>query len=197
MPLNPAAITALAKGDLENATVASTPGGIERQEKAGQGQLVSSTNMPIKLSPSHEAFEMVGFTFGEPLDDLFMKATLPTGWSRETSDHAMWSYILDERGRKRVEVFYKAAFYDRRAEARLVKRYSVQSCYANEPNGDGLAEDEMRHVVLDGSKEIYRMAACKLGDHPARDASEEAARAWLAERFPNACDATAYWDTGG
>jgi hypothetical protein len=196
MPLNlrnPAALGAFAKGDLENAMVASTPGGIERQEKAGQGELVNSTNMPLELRPSREAFETVGFTFGEALDDVFMKATLPTGWKREASEHAMHSYILDEQGRKRVEVFYKAAFYDRRADAGLIGRYSVQSCYPDNPSGEGLAEDEIRHVVFDGGTEIHRMPVCKRSDWSAREPSEKAARAWLAERFPRADDPTAYW----
>lgn len=118
--LTPAAIIAAASGDMENALVALLPGGIERQEKAGQAALVASTEMPLELSPDREAFEAVGFTFGEPIDSVFMKATLPAGWKRVPTDHSMYSDILDETGKRRVEVFYKAAFYDRRADARLL-----------------------------------------------------------------------------
>lgn len=118
--INPAALIAAARGDIENAIVASTPGGIERQEKAGQAALVASTNMPLEMSPSREAFEKEGFVFGDKIDDIFVAATLPPGWTRRGTEHAMWSDIFDEQGRKRVEVFYKAAFYDRRAEAYLL-----------------------------------------------------------------------------
>ena len=119
--VNPAALSALAKGDLENFATASTPGGIEAQEKAGQALLVASANMPKSMSPSREAFEALGFVFGTEVDELFLKAKLPPGWTRAATDHSMWSTIVDEKGRKRVEIFYKAAFYDRRADAHIVK----------------------------------------------------------------------------
>lgn len=117
---NPAALVALARGDIENAAVAATPGGIEAQEKAGQALLVASELVPKKLHPSRDDFIRAGFVFGKDADDLFVNASLPAGWTREPSDHSMWSYITDEQGRRRVEIFYKAAFYDRRAEAYLL-----------------------------------------------------------------------------
>lgn len=120
MALTVAALRALAEGDLGNAVVASTPGGIERQEKAGQTALVNSTNMPAEMCPSKAAFEELGFQFGAPVDELFLTAILPAGWSRQAADHSMYSFIIDDDGRQRVEIFYKAAFYDRRAHARLV-----------------------------------------------------------------------------
>ena len=94
---------------------------ITEMESAGQRELVHSDRLPTEANPSDADFEAVGFTFGavDPGDDLFRPATLPGGWKREGSDHAMWSYILDRHGRRRVSVFYKAAFYDRRAFMRL------------------------------------------------------------------------------
>ncbi|MBX6750944.1 MAG: hypothetical protein IRY85_14940 [Micromonosporaceae bacterium] len=98
---------------------------IENMERDGQRQLVASTDLPTKGSEDPE-FAKLGFTFGDPYPDdpLFRPATLPTGWRREGSDHPMWSYIVDDRGRRRVAVFYKAAFYDRRADMRLETVYS-------------------------------------------------------------------------
>lgn len=119
--LNPAALDALLKGDLKNYETASRPGGIEAQEKAGQQELVASTNMPKELQPNQEAFEALGFVFGEPIDEIFVSATLPKGWTRAATDHSMHSDILDETGKARVHVFYKAAFYDRRANTYIVK----------------------------------------------------------------------------
>jgi hypothetical protein len=68
-----------------------------------------------------EEFEALGFKLGDPdpQDSLFRPVTLPEGWRREASDHAMWSNIVDPNGRKRVAIFYKAAFYDRKAHMRL------------------------------------------------------------------------------
>lgn len=95
---------------------------IAEQERAGQAQLVNSEQLPTDLDGDNPAdFEALGIVFGEPTpgDRLFQSATLPEGWKREASDHDMWSYVVDELGRRRIAVFYKAAFYDRRAFMRL------------------------------------------------------------------------------
>ncbi len=86
---------------------------IEEQESAGQAQLVNSTVLPIDTRGRDADFEALGFTFGERVDELFREATLPEGWTRKGSEHAMWSHLVDEQGRERVSIFYKAAFYDR------------------------------------------------------------------------------------
>lgn len=97
-------------------------GGTDRyvtdMEAQGQRQLVHSDRLPVKLNGgTDEDFIAVGFSFGDPDkgDPLFRPATLPDGWAREGSGHAMWSYIVDATGRQRVRIFYKAAFYDRDA----------------------------------------------------------------------------------
>lgn len=88
---------------------------ITDMESAGQRQLVASDRLPVQ-GPD-EQLRALGFQLGEPdpADPLFRPVVLPEGWRREGSDHAMWSYILDRNGRRRVAVFYKAAYYDRKA----------------------------------------------------------------------------------
>lgn len=95
-------------------------GYIEDMEAAGQTQLVNSDRLPTD-NQDREAMEALGFVFGEtdPADPIFLSATLPDGWKRAASDHSMWSHIVDERGIRRVAIFYKAAFYDRSAFMRL------------------------------------------------------------------------------
>lgn len=89
-------------------------------ESAGQRQLVESTDLPTQGSDD-PAFLALGFTFGEPHkhDPLFRPATLPAGWKKQAKEHAMGSSVVDELGRERVSVFYKAAYYDRRADMHL------------------------------------------------------------------------------
>ncbi|MYV56469.1 hypothetical protein [Streptomyces sp. SID3212] len=110
---------------------------IAGQERAGQAQLVHSDQVPTDLRSPREEFEALGFVFGEPTpaDPLFMSATLPAGWKREASDHDMWSYVVDEHGRRRVRLFYRAAFYDRRASMDLlsVDRYVADQLYYGKP----------------------------------------------------------------
>lgn len=104
-------------------------GYVEAQEARGQRELVESTDLPTDTGGTDEQFLALGFTFGKPArrDPLFRPATLPHGWRREASDHAMWSHVLDEKGRKRVGIFYKAAFYDRRADMHIVGPCAVFS----------------------------------------------------------------------
>lgn len=110
---------------------------IGAQERAGQAQLVHSDRLPTDIHGDRADFEAIGFTFGEPddRDPMFAPATLPEGWKREGSDHAMWSYIVDQLGRRRASIFYKAAFYDRSAHMSLTTVYGyVGDCaYDNKP----------------------------------------------------------------
>lgn len=112
---------------------------IYAQERAGQQQLVASQMLPTEAKPSDADFEAAGFTFDKPVpgDDLFRPATLPGGWTKRGSDHDMWSYVVDQHGRDRVAIFYKAAFYDRRAFMRLI---GVSEYVYSHISGYGAAE---------------------------------------------------------
>lgn len=104
-------------------------GYITGMEAAGQQQLVHSDRLPTDTRDGDEAYLALGFTFGpaDSSDTMFRPATLPVGWRKEGSDHSMWSYVVDELGRRRVAIFYKAAFYDRSAFMRLQTVYSYAS----------------------------------------------------------------------
>lgn len=97
------------------------PGGIEAQEAAGQRQLAASSQLPAEgiaaLVPL--GVEVRGPSKG---DDLFVDVTLPTGWSIRPTDHSMWSELVNEAGEVVASIFYKAAFYDRRASISLRKQ---------------------------------------------------------------------------
>lgn len=100
------------------------PGGIEASERRGQEELVANDEfLPFDKQGGAAAFEALGFSFGalKEGDSLFQHATLPVGWTRKATDHAMWSDIVDERGLRRVGIFYKAAFYDRAAHMYVVR----------------------------------------------------------------------------
>lgn len=91
---------------------------IEDMEAAGQKELVESDVLPTDLhNNTQDEFEALGFTFGPVIEDdpIFRYAILPDGWEKRSTDHNMWSIIVDETGKERVGIFYKAAFYDRHA----------------------------------------------------------------------------------
>ena len=88
---------------------------IEAQERRGADEMAAATHtLPVEGSDD-PALAMI--TWGDVIegDPLFREATLPAGWSRAPTGHDMWTYIFDEKGVLRARVFYKAAFYDRRA----------------------------------------------------------------------------------
>jgi hypothetical protein len=102
---------------------------ITAMEAAGQRELVNSDRLPTDAREGDEPYKALGFTFGAPdaHDPLFRPANLPLGWTRKATDHSMWSKLVDEVGRERVEIFYKAAFYDRSAFMRLTTPFGYLS----------------------------------------------------------------------
>lgn len=105
-------------GMVMDAMLRGASGSILYQEAQGQSQLVASSVLPSKMdSRTRKALEDAGVKFGELVDgdSLFIYAELPEGWRKEGTDHSMYSDLLDEKGRKRASIFYKAAFYDRSA----------------------------------------------------------------------------------
>jgi hypothetical protein len=161
--------------------VMAGPGAIEAQEARGQRELVQSSVLPADMRDQRPALEALGFKFGEPVDGdpLFINAELPPGWSKAPTDHAMWSSVVDDRGRVRVNVFYKAAYYDRRASMRLAKRYDVTGIY---PQARG---ERIGLAVTDAAtgERIWTGGS---------DAWDEA-DSWLDANRPNHRDVVAAW----
>lgn len=188
---SPAAILALAKGDLANFLVAETPGGIEAQEAAGQAALVRRSDLlPREISSRGiraEDLELAwGIKYGDVFDDLFVNVTLPKGWLIEATDHAMHSKILDANGAIRANIFYKAAFYDRRADISLQNRFRIEDTY-----GKTETSTDVRDYKADTI--IRTFGAAPSRDYDARNANHLAAEEWLKETYPDFANPLAYW----
>jgi hypothetical protein len=168
---------------------------IEAMEASGQRELVESSVLPVE-GPI-EDMEKLGFVFGDVVqgDSLFRHAQLPEGWTKVGTDHSMHSKIVDERGVERVSIFYKAAFYDRRASMHLVNLgYSFQThiLYGDDTDAeiakvpwDVLTADE-RASVIHALREFLRVH---------RDEEENPGiREIYADRFPRAEKAIAHFE---
>lgn len=187
--ITPAVLAAAALGDLDNALVAATPGGIEAQEAAGQAMLVASEQLPKKVDNATRAqLVALGFKFGADVDDLFVTATLPPGWKKRATSHSMHSDIVDDKGRVRASVFYKAAFYDRKADMRMVGRFAAD-VYQN-----GSDDNHYEAVVTDADVVCATFGEWKHGDYAAADAKRKECESWLDARFPQWRDPLAHWD---
>jgi len=199
--LNLAAIAAAARGDIKNAVIASTPGGIERQEAEGQKAFVTSGTLPNCSQLQQKQLEKAGFTFGTQADDLFVNVRFPPGWTKKATDHSMWSELRDAKGRKRAGIFYKAAFYDRSAHMQLERRYTV-SGEALKADGSVFdwAKDKQpvkeRAVVTDHAtgQTLWASDPWLYAEFSAGDKPTGVATAWLKEHFPEHEDPSAYWD---
>lgn len=107
-------------------------GSVEQQEAQGQTSFVNSETLPTDMDKEDKtALESCGVKFLDKVegDEMFQYVELPQGWKKQPTDHSMWSYLVDEQGRKRAAIFYKAAFYDRSARLSLICRYRYESDY--------------------------------------------------------------------
>lgn len=186
--MNPAALKAIADGNMDNFIAASTPGGIERQEAQGQQMLVASEQIPREIrGATRDELVALGFVFGADIDELFVACTLPAGWSKRATDHSMHSDVLDEKGRIRAAIFYKAAFYDRRADMRMSSRFNVSAFEG------GKDDDHYRTTVTDAGAVIFEIGERHHREFDLGDEHEKAALAWLDERHPDWRNPLAYW----
>ena len=119
----------------------------------------------------------------------------------------MWSILLDEQARQRARVFYKAAFYDRKADMYLKSRISIEPIYPDraqaEPRvysakvvADRRGVDPDRGfascTVLFKSAE-YNEASFENKFQAMNEAKKEAI-AWADKHFPEWQDPSAYWN---
>lgn len=204
-----AMLSALTHNDHKNFTVAATPGGIEAQEKKGQGLFVNSELLPIEFNSGTLAeLEQMGVRYGHAVNDLFCHVELPAGWKKVALGHSLWSKLVDEKGRERASIYYKAAFYDRCAFINVNRRFQVSSYEACDSEGRFVEEgDDNTHwatVVLDGGKtlQVFGIRSERSADNKEQNAKamalreehKEAAYAWLNEHHPKWQDRTSYWD---
>lgn len=167
------------------ASLLGGPGAIERSETRGQQELVESEVLPTNYNGDKKKdFEKIGIVFGEVVegDSIFQEVTLPDGWKKVPTGHSMWNKLIDDRGRERASIFYKAACYDRSAHMNLVGRFST----------DTYKYDD-KCVVLDGGlTELFEHE--HNGEYDGREIARGHCEQWLNENYPEWEDKTAYWD---
>ena len=194
MSITPAALKAALAGDIDNFVVASTPGGIERQEAAGQASMVANFKT-LPKDMDRAIGEKLGFIYGEDADDIFVSVTPPAGWSLKATGHSMHSDLLDDQGRVRAGIFYKAAFYDRNANGHWSRRLDVRSDYDETGDGrtvrarDNATGESFFSVRIDREENEDGQAF-----YSRIRVAENDATHWLNTNRPDWRDPLAYWD---
>lgn len=171
---------------------------IVAQEARGQREFVTSDTLPSDIKEADKAVLIAcGFRFIGPVDGdpLFQFVEMPKGWTKKATDHSMWSKLVDDKGRERGSIFYKAAFYDRAAHLHLERRFTTRRDYAR--------RDEKREAVsqvMDGDTCIFETAPRPVQEGYAPevfkiiDEADAEALAWLVARYPNHANTAAYWE---
>ena len=173
---------------------------IYHQEAQGQKSFVNSETLPTDMArhgdyDAKAILEAAGVKFlGEVEGDpMFQYVELPAGWKKAPTDHSMWSKLLDDKGRERASIFYKATFYDRSAHLSLTTRFGFRRDYDREEK-EGVAVT----YVTDGGNIIHTTEAIKMPDdrqkrYEVGDKADKAASAWLNKQYPDWRNPGAYW----
>jgi len=142
--------------------------------------------------------ESLGFKFWDhDGKDLFIECVMPAGWKKVPTDHSMWSNLLDDKGRIRANIFYKAAFYDRDAFMDMETRFKARKKYTE--------KGAIGAEVLDGKTAIYTLdfppalpenssSEERLARYGEEDRIVGEAVAWLKANYPDYENPAAYWD---
>lgn len=173
--------------------------GILAQEAQGQRSFVGSDTLPTDMGRYSDydtkaileaaGIKILGAVEGDP---MFQYVELPQGWKKVATDHSMWSKLVDDKGRERASIFYKAAFYDRSAHMSLSCRFGVSFDYDRlDKENVGVAN------VTDGGKVIFTTDPIPANGEKRYDMSDKAnklAVEWLDKNHPDWRNPGAYWD---
>jgi hypothetical protein len=162
---------------------------IDSQELAGQRHISESKKLPIDCPK--ENLESLGFIFGNNVDNLFVSAQFPEGWRINPTSHFMNSDLLDEKCRKRGNVFYKASSYDRKAHMNLSTRFTSSFNYK-------LEDGNIQFDVFDCNKSIFKTEMKKAEKYSNKywaleDELEKEAQDFLSENYPDHKNVLEYW----
>lgn len=155
-----------------------------------------------------EVWAKLGFELGEPGEDgdeIFRPVKkAPPGWrlERDRRDGRHMN-LLDEAGRKRGSMFVKNAYYDRKANIGLNRRFSityrtiVHGTDYDDPAGIGFAVVDQEHTVYETHHAVCFEFCEPMKEGEERwtysDRARDACAAWLREHYPDFNDPTAYW----
>lgn len=195
--------------------------GITESFRNGQSALNGEAVIPVRLNAyegdGKKLLTDMGFTLGGSVqgDPLFQRALLPEGWQKKSTNHYLWSNIIDSNGFIRFEVFFSSVMWDREAFMNPSIRIYCNQQYREGDNEDGPKLEEsgitrwrvtaalpggVRKNVKTFDRPIsYRESMAD--DEVARrayfqqsDELRDEARAWMLANYPECKNPLAYWD---
>lgn len=175
------------------------PNAIENQEAEGQkefeqaSQLPRKCNSPYNITNTAEQYSKMGIKVLVPSkgDDIFLGVKLPKGWKVQSTDHSMWNNLIDDKGRVRAMIFYKAAFYDRDSFINFEHRYISTSEYLERKDSDNFYP-KFYCVKDNATKKI--IFTTEITNEHADPKLEKKCIDFLKKEFPKYENLNAYWD---
>lgn len=137
---------------------------IDEQNRQGHRELLGSGKVSLPAEDNgmgrFDSFAIlqswgVVFPLPDPTtrpDPLFRPADLPEGWEIRATAGPYWSGLMDQHGRERAAIFYKAAFYDRNAHITVCCRFTARGEIIHITDTHKTIEP----VVRDGNVVIWR-----------------------------------------
>lgn len=147
---------------------------MKNSKKAKQAKKQNICKVPKEMFPSKAAFEALGLTFENIDDDILCQATLPTGWKFKQSG-LFYAYLIDEKGRRRVIVYYSNINGNRKGAMYFHRRFYIHEKFINRTQRTVTIWDETIH-----NDSIFTAGTCEK-----EDASEITRLRFLAEAFLN------------
>lgn len=148
-----------------------------------------------------QQYERIGITIVDEHDNLFYNVTLPKGWEIKSMGHSMWNALYDDKGRKRAQFFYKAAFYDRDAFIAFNTRFSIRVDHIGGPDMEyeKWRATDIQGTVNDCENVIFQTECVKpTGDYAEDDKINnnltQILETYMKENYPDYKDINAYWD---
>lgn len=144
-----------------------------------------------------DQYEKMGIKILDEYDELFLNVELPEGWNIQATDHAMWNDVLDEKGRRRIQFFYKGSFYDRDAFTNFQRRFSFRVTPLDDYKSDITFSErqlgEWYGAIYDCGKEIFRTELMRRKDY-CDDCIDKECIKYLNDNYPLWENINAYWD---
>lgn len=173
--------------------------GITDDMEYEQRHLIVTKN---NLEYTKQQYEKMGIVILEEYDSLLYRVQLPEGWKLVPTGHHLWNDIFDDKGRKRISYFYKAAFWDRDAFSNFVCRYGFTIQPFDEYNSDATYEERMfkpwRLYVTDNGEKIKLLkevtVSTKSEYYKLEDELKNIGIQYMNENYPEWKDINAYWN---
>lgn len=150
---------------------------------------------------TRQQYEKMGITIIDENDDLFYNVELPEGWEIKATSHSMWNNLFDNKGRKRANFFYKAAFYDRNAFINFNTRFSLSVGHVADDSKDYevWCKSDYQGTIKDGEDIIFSTDCVPIagsfdGDDKIKNTLRDQLYKYMEENYPNYKDINAYWN---